>query len=43
MPSGLSRNHYLLALDIITRWAKNAGHKVVEVGASAWRIVLEHA
>jgi TusA-related sulfurtransferase len=37
---------YPLALDNITRWAKNAGHKVVEVveaGASEWRIVLEHA
>ncbi len=37
---------YPLALDNITRWAQNAGHKVVEVvklGASEWRIVLERA
>ncbi len=37
---------YPLALDNITRWAESAGHKVVQVenvGASEWRIVLEHA
>ena len=37
---------YPLALDNITRWAENAGHKVVEVvklGASEWRLVLERA
>ena len=36
---------YPLALDNITRWAENAGHKVIEVvelGASEWRILLEH-
>lgn len=35
-----------LALDNITRWAENTGHTVVEVeelGASEWRIVLQHA
>lgn len=37
---------YPLALDNITRWAENAGHRVISVdklGASAWKIVLEHA
>ncbi len=37
---------YPLALDNITRWAKNAGHKVLEVvklGASEWRIMIERA
>lgn len=36
---------YPLALDNISRWAENAGHKVIEVvelGASEWRILLEH-
>ena len=35
---------YPLALDNITRWAENAGHRVVEVvtvAASEWRIVLQ--
>ena len=49
LPSGAQLEvfiDYPLALDNITRWVKNNGHKVVsveELGASEWRLLLEHA